>query len=261
MSGDEVMISMKSGTKAFGKVIAFENLSFEVRRNECLCLVGPSGCGKTSLLRVIDGLTPLTRGVVSVAGKVVEGPTPEIAMVFQHFGLFPWMTVEDNVSYGLRVKGVNKAQRKERASQYIELVGLGGFEASYPYQLSGGMQQRVGLARALTLEPTVLLMDEPFASVDAQTREILQEQLLEIWERERRTMVFITHSIEESILMGDRVAVLSTRPGRIKDTLDIPFGHPRKVAEVVADPRFAELRNRVWSELKSEASAELKRKG
>jgi NitT/TauT family transport system ATP-binding protein len=260
MSGASVMISMESGTKAFGEVVAFENLSFEVRENECLCLVGPSGCGKTTLLRVIDGLTPLTSGVVSVGGKVVDGPIPEIAMVFQHFGLFPWMTVEDNVAYGLRVKGVPMVERLQRAAKYIELVGLQEFQSSYPYQLSGGMQQRVGLARALTLEPTVLLMDEPFASVDAQTRVILQEQLLEIWERERRTMVFITHSIEEAILMGDRVAVLSTRPGRVKDTRDIPVGHPRRIADILEDPRFGELRNRVWAELKSEASAELKRK-
>jgi NitT/TauT family transport system ATP-binding protein len=178
-------------------------------------------------------------------------------MVFQHFGLFPWMTVENNVAYGMKVGGVNKDERLERALRYIKLVGLTGFEKKYPYQLSGGMQQRVGLARAMTMEPEVLLMDEPFASVDAQTREILQEQLLSIWETERRTMIFITHSIEEAILMGDRVAVLSTRPGRVKRIIDIPFGHPRNVSETFADVRFGKLRNTVWQELRAEASAEL----
>jgi NitT/TauT family transport system ATP-binding protein len=251
-------IAIEQGTKAFGEVVAFQDLTLGVRDQEALCLVGPSGCGKTTLLRCIDGLIPLTGGRITIGGDLVTGPRPNVALVFQHFGLFPWMTVEDNVAYGLRVQGVKKTERNERAARYIEMVGLKGFEAKFPYQLSGGMQQRVGLARALTIEPEVLLMDEPFASVDAQTREILQEQLLQIWETNRRTMVFITHSIEEAILMGDRVAVLSTRPGRVKEIIPIPFGHPRRIAEIFQDPRFGELRNQIWSQLRAEAAAELR---
>jgi NitT/TauT family transport system ATP-binding protein len=259
MAATGVMIAIEGGTKVFGEdVVAFEDFDLEVREREALCIVGPSGCGKTTLLRCIDGLIPLTRGTIRVRDEVVTEPSPSVALVFQHFGLFPWMTVEDNVSYGLRVAGVRKDERLERGHRYIEMVGLTGFEKKFPYQLSGGMQQRVGLARALTMEPEVLLMDEPFASVDAQTREILQEQLLQIWETHRRTMVFITHSIEEAILMGDRVAVLSTRPGRVKEIIPIPFGHPRKIGEIFEDPRFGELRNQIWSELRAEAAAELR---
>ena len=255
----DVMISIEGGTKVFGQdVVAFDAFDLEIHEREALCIVGPSGCGKTTLLRCIDGLIPLTRGTIRIRDEVVKKPHPSVALVFQHFGLFPWMTVEDNVSYGLRVTGVKKEERSERGHRYIEMVGLNGFEKKYPYQLSGGMQQRVGLARALTMEPEVLLMDEPFASVDAQTREILQEQLLQIWETNRRTMVFITHSIEEAILMGDRVAVLSTRPGRVKEIIPIPFGHPRRIAEIFEDPRFGELRNQIWGQLRAEAAAELR---
>jgi NitT/TauT family transport system ATP-binding protein len=255
-----VMISIENGKKVFGDgdVVAFEDFNLEVREREAMCIVGPSGCGKTTLLRCIDGLISLTSGEIRLREELVTHPHPSVALVFQHFGLFPWMTVEDNVAYGLRVQGVKKADRLERSGRYIEMVGLTGFEKKFPYQLSGGMQQRVGLARALTMEPDVLLMDEPFASVDAQTREVLQEQLLQIWETERRTMIFITHSIEEAILMGDRVAVLSTRPGRVREIVEIPFGHPRRIGDIFEDPRFGELRNRIWSELRSDASAELR---
>jgi NitT/TauT family transport system ATP-binding protein len=260
MTDSSVMISIDGATKVFGEgqVVAFENFDLEVREEEALCIVGPSGCGKTTLLRCIDGLIPLTRGAIRIRDQVVTRPVGNVSIVFQHFGLFPWMTVRDNVAYGLKVTGVHKAERFERAKRYIDMVGLEGFEERYPYQLSGGMQQRVGLARALTMEPEVLLMDEPFASVDAQTRELLQEQLLSIWETNRRTMLFITHSIEEAILMGDRVAVLSSRPGRVREIIDIPFGHPRKIADIFQDPRFGELRNRIWGELRGQASAELR---
>ena len=256
----DVVISIEEASKVFGDgdVVAFEGFNLEVKEHEALCIVGPSGCGKTTLLRCIDGLIPLSAGRIRIRDEVVTKAHPNVALVFQHFGLFPWMTVESNVAYGLKVGGVSKTERLQRAGHYIDLVGLGGFERKYPYQLSGGMQQRVGLARALTMEPEVLLMDEPFASVDAQTREILQEQLLQIWETQRRTMVFITHSIEEAILMGDRVAVLSTRPGTVKEIIDIPFAHPRVINEIFRDERFAELRNRVWNKLRDEATAELR---
>ena len=179
-------------------------------------------------------------------------------MVFQHFGLLPWKTVYDNAAFGLTLAGAPAAVIRERVTHYLDLVGLSGFEQHYPYQLSGGMQQRVGLVRALAIDPKILLMDEPFASLDAQTREILQEELLRIMERleERKTMVFITHSIDEAILLGDRIAVMTARPGRIKEIIDLPFGRPRDVEAIRADPRYAELRAHIWHELQGRAAGE-----
>ena len=237
-----------------GTVVAFHRLSLEVRRNEILCVVGPSGCGKTTLLRCIAGLTDLSDGEILVQGKPVKGAPPDgVAMVFQQFGLLPWKTVYDNAAFGLAMAGVSRARIKERVDHYLDLVGLAGFERHYPYQLSGGMQQRVGLVRALAMNPAILLMDEPFAALDAQTREVLQEELLALMERpdERKTMVFITHSIDEAIMLGDRVAVMSARPGQIKELLDMPFGWPRDPDQVRSDPRFAELRLHIWRQLHS----------
>src|SRR5213080_2061141 len=235
-----------------GAVVAFHQLSLAVRRNEIVCVVGPSGCGKTTLLRCIAGLTDLSGGELLVHGRPVEGRPPDgVAMVFQHFGLLPWKTVYENAAFGLAIAGAPRAQIAERVAHYLDLVGLTGFESHYPYQLSGGMQQRVGLVRALAMNPSILLMDEPFAALDAQTREILQEELLQLMERpnERKTMMFITHSIDEAILLGDRIAVMSARPGRIKEVLDMPFGWPRRPDAVRSDPRFAELRLHIWHQL------------
>jgi NitT/TauT family transport system ATP-binding protein len=216
-----------------------------------MCIVGPSGCGKTTFLRCIAGLTDLSSGELLVHGKPVNGPPDGVAMVFQHFGLLPWKTVYQNAAFGLSMAGTPEAKIRERVGHYLELVGLTGFEKHYPYQLSGGMQQRVGLVRALAMNPSVLLMDEPFAALDAQTREILQEELLQLMQRpeERKTMVFITHSIDEAILLGDRIAVMTARPGRIKEVLAMPFGRPRDVEQVRSDPRFAELRTHIWHQL------------
>src|SRR5947209_8137035 len=235
-----------------GAVVAFHQLSFQVRRNEIMCVVGPSGCGKTTLLRAIAGLIELSSGQLLVHGQPVAGRPPDgVAMVFQHFGLLPWKTVYDNASFGLAMAGVPRDKIRRTVTHYLELVGLTGFEDHYPYQLSGGMQQRVGLVRALAMNPSILLMDEPFAALDAQTREILQEELLLLMERpdERKTMVFITHSIDEAILLGDRVAVMSARPGRIKEILDVPFDRPRDMEAIRADRRFAELRAHIWRQL------------
>jgi len=234
-----------------GTVVAFRQLSLAVAPNEILCVVGPSGCGKTTLLRCIAGLTDLSSGQLLVQGKPVAGPPDGVAMVFQHFGLLPWKTVYENAAFGLAMAGTPAYIIRERVSHYLDLVGLAGFETHYPYQLSGGMQQRVGLVRALAMNPSVLLMDEPFAALDAQTREVLQEELLQLMQRpeERKTMVFITHSIDEAILLGDRIAVMSARPGRIKETLDVPFGRPRDVDAMRADPRFAEIRTHIWRQL------------
>ncbi|HTC05721.1 MAG TPA: ABC transporter ATP-binding protein [Xanthobacteraceae bacterium] len=236
-----------------GAVTAFHQLDLEVRDRETLCIVGPSGCGKTTLLRAIAGLIDLSGGKLLLGGAPINGPPLGVAMVFQHFGLLPWKTVYDNAAFGLALVGAPAAVIRERVGHYLDLVGLAGFEQHYPYQLSGGMQQRVGLVRALAIDPKILLMDEPFASLDAQTREILQEELLRIMERleERKTMVFITHSIDEAILLGDRIAVMTARPGRIKEIIDLPFGRPRDVEAIRADPRYAELRAHIWHELKA----------
>jgi NitT/TauT family transport system ATP-binding protein len=253
-------IIVENASKLFldGAVVAFHHLSLAVRRQEILCIVGPSGCGKTTLLRCIAGLTELSAGRLLVHGQAVVGPPNNVAMVFQHFGLLPWKTVYDNAAFGLAMAGVSAAKTRERVTHYLDLVGLSGFEAHYPYQLSGGMQQRVGLVRALAMNPSVLLMDEPFAALDAQTREILQEELLALMDRpdERKTMVFITHSIDEAILLGDRIAVMTPRPGRIKEILDMPFGWPRNPDEIRADHRFAELRTHIWQGLRPTKVAE-----
>jgi NitT/TauT family transport system ATP-binding protein len=249
------VIVAKKASKLFldGAVVAFRELNIEIAEHEVLCIVGPSGCGKTTFLRCVAGLTEISEGELTVHGKPVDGPPDGVAMVFQHFGLLPWKTVFENCAFGLAMAGTPAAKIEERVTHYIDLVGLQGFERRYPYQLSGGMQQRVGLVRALAMNPSVLLMDEPFAALDAQTRETLQEELLRIMQlpEERKTMVFVTHSIDEAILLGDRVAIMKARPARVKEMLEIPFGWPRDVETVRADPRFAELRAHVWRQLQS----------
>jgi len=257
VSGDRTQpaIAARNASKVFldGTVVAFRQFTLAVRHEEILCIVGPSGCGKTTFLRCIAGLTDLSGGELLVGGKPVLGPPEGVAMVFQHFGLLPWKTVYENAAFGLSMAGAPATHINERVAHYLALVGLTGFEKHYPYQLSGGMQQRVGLVRALAINPSILLMDEPFAALDAQTREILQEELLQLMQRpdERKTVVFITHSIDEAILLGDRIAVLSARPGRIREVLDMPFGRPRDVEVVRADPRFAELRAHIWRQLQA----------
>jgi NitT/TauT family transport system ATP-binding protein len=246
-------VVVERATKLYnsGALNVFTELALSVRDKETLCVLGPSGCGKTTLLRAMHGLVRLDGGRILIDGSDVHRPRRNVAMVFQHFGLMPWKRVRDNITYGLELAGVPRATIDERVSRYIDLVGLKGFERAYPHELSGGMQQRVGLARALAMQPDILLMDEPFGSLDAQTREILQEELLALMQRpeERKTMVFITHSIDEAILLGDRIAVMTARPGRLKEILDMPFGWPRDVDAMRADPRFAELRQHIWHEL------------
>ena len=239
-------------SKHYGSLTVFRDINFSVGDREIVSIVGPSGCGKTTLLRCINGLLPVDAGQVSVDGIPVTSPVPNMAFVFQHFGLFPWKTVYDNVAYGLRMAKVARAEIARRVPAFIELVGLAGFEHAYPYQISGGMQQRCGLARALAIEPSVLLLDEPFAAVDAQTREILQFELMRIWESRPTSMIFVTHSIEESVLMGDRVLVLKGHPSSIHEVIDIDLPRPR-TRDSLREPRFAELRERVWRTLMDEA--------
>ena len=247
-----IRIRLREVGKRYGAFEVFRGINLEVGEREVLAIVGPSGCGKTTLLRCIDGLIAVDAGEIWVnEGRVLE-PTAGMAMVFQNFGLFPWKTVYNNVAYGLKTAGASKAEIARRVPHFIAMVGLKGFETAFPYQMSGGMQQRCGLARALAIEPSVLLMDEPFAAVDAQTREILQFELLRIWEERPTTMVFVTHSIEEAVLMGDRVIVLKGRPSSIHEEIRIDLPHPRS-RETLQEPRFAELREQVWSTLLSEA--------
>jgi NitT/TauT family transport system ATP-binding protein len=248
--GAKIVVDHASKLFLEGSVVAFSNVDLHVSSREVLCVVGPSGCGKTTLLRCIGGLLPPSSGQVLIDGQAVDRPREGVAIVFQHFGLLPWKSVVDNVAFGLRIAGAPRNVIAERLAHYIRLVGLTGFENHYPYQLSGGMQQRVGLARALAIDPEILLMDEPFASVDAQTREVLQEELLQLHERERKAMIFITHSIDEAIILGDRVAVMASRPGRMKEILSVEFPRPRDPAALRAHSRYTELRNHIWEELR-----------
>jgi NitT/TauT family transport system ATP-binding protein len=245
-------IRVQGLAKRYGSFEVFNGIDFAIGAHEIVALVGPSGCGKTTLLRCIDGLIAVDEGEIWVGQERVTRPIAGVAMVFQHFGLFPWKTVYDNVAYGLRMAGVAKTEIERRVPAFINLVGLVGFEQAYPYQMSGGMQQRCGLARALAVEPSVLLMDEPFAAVDAQTREILQFELLRIWDQRPTAMLFVTHSIEEAVLLGDRVVVLKGRPSKIEETIPVDLPRPRTRA-TLREPRFAELRERVWGTLMSEA--------
>jgi NitT/TauT family transport system ATP-binding protein len=219
------------------------------------CLVGPSGCGKSTLLRIIDGLIPPDSGEVFIGGQKVLEPSLDRGFVFQQFNLLPWRSVIGNVEFGLENLGVKKDERRRRAEEIIKLVDLEGFEHYYPAQLSGGMQQRVGLARALAVEPTILLMDEPFGSVDDQTRMLLQDELLKIWQRDQKTVLFVTHDIEEALYLGDRIVVMRARPSRISRTMDVPFERPR-TDRVRGSADMARLKQEIWEELKSGASVE-----
>jgi NitT/TauT family transport system ATP-binding protein len=230
-------LKLRNVTKTFtseeGEITALDNINLEVKLNEFLCILGPSGCGKTSLLRMIAGLDYPSSGEIILDGKKVCGPSPDRGMVFQEYSLFPWKTVLKNVEFGLEILGI--PDRRKIAERHLELVGLKGFENSYPYELSGGMKQRVAIARALATDPAILLMDEPFGSVDAQTRNVLQKELLEIWKRTKKTILFVTHSVDEAVYLADRVAVMSVRPGRIIDCIDIGIPRPRKRTSMEAN--------------------------
>ncbi len=228
------------------QLLALDRVSLTVREGEFVSIVGPSGCGKTTFLSVVDGLVPATSGRILVDGRVVTAPGPDRAVVFQDASLLPWRTVLKNVVYGLECRNVGSREAAERARAFIDLVGLSGFEHNYPHELSGGMQQRVNLARALVMDPQVLLMDEPFAALDAQTREVMQEELLRIWLTAKKTVLFITHQIDEAIYLSDRVVVFSGRPGRVKDIIAVGIERPRRLA-VKREPRFHALEDRIWS--------------
>ncbi len=253
-------IVIRNLTKSYssGKVVALQDISFKVQPYESLCILGPSGCGKTTLLRLLDCLIPRDRGEILIDGEPVTAPRPDVAMVFQHFGLFPWKSSEENIAYGLTLRGRPKQEVSQIVERYIQLVGLKGFEKCYPYQLSGGMQQRAGLARALAVNPSLLLMDEPFGSLDAQTRETLQEELSKILEQERKTMLFVTHSIDEAIYLGDRILLMSPRPGKIREILPVEIPRPRDITQVKSHPRSVQLRTHIWEQLKRDSNQNIR---
>ena len=229
-------------------------VDFEVRDNDFVTILGPSGCGKSTLLRIVAGLDHATSGRVLLDGVPVEGPGADRGMVFQSYTLFPWLTIEQNIRFGLRERGMPEAQQKERAAYFIAKVGLRGFEQHFPKQLSGGMQQRTAIARALANDPKILLMDEPFGALDNQTRVLMQELLLGIWEAERKTVLFVTHDIDEAIFMANRVAVFSARPGRIKTEPAVDLPHPRHYT-IKTSPEFMDLKARLTEEIRAESMA------
>lgn len=229
-------------------------VDFEVRENDFVTILGPSGCGKSTMLRIVAGLDFPTTGQVLLDGQAIDGPGADRGMVFQSYTLFPWLTVAQNIRFGLREKGVPEAVQKERSDYFIAKVGLRGFENHFPKQLSGGMQQRTAIARALANDPKILLMDEPFGALDNQTRVVMQELLLGIWEAERKTVMFVTHDIDEAIFMANRVAVFSARPGRIKADIAVNLPHPRHYT-VKTSPEFMELKARLTEEIRAEALA------
>jgi NitT/TauT family transport system ATP-binding protein len=235
---------------------ALVDINLRIEEGEFVCLLGPSGCGKSTLLKIIAGLIPATSGRITINGQPVSGPGPERAVVFQDYALFPWMTVRDNVEFGLEARRLPLAQRREVSSRLLQVVGLSDFAQRFPHQLSGGMKQRVSIARALAVDPSLLLMDEPFGALDAQTRHLLQDELLRVWREYRKTVVFVTHSIEEAIYLSDRIVVMTARPGRVKQIMVVPEARPRDMASVEMNQRQREVRAVLSEEIARAAALE-----
>lgn len=257
MAGDSTAVKVKIDhvVKKFnsrnGEMVALNGVSLDIKENEFVCVVGPSGCGKSTLLNIIAGLLEPTSGSVTVDNKEVHGPGPERGVVFQQYALFPWLTVLKNVQFGLKLKGKSEKEAREEAMKYLKMVDLEQFADSYPKELSGGMKQRVAIARAYAVNPQVLLMDEPFGALDAQTRTQLQTELLNTWEKEMKTCFFITHDVDEAIILAQRVVIMSARPGRIKEIVDINIPYPR-TQETKMSKEFLDLKNYIWSQVYQE---------
>ena len=234
------------------ETVALERIDLELAANSFTCLLGPSGCGKSTLLNMIAGFVAPTHGRVLVDDIEVVSASADRGVVFQEYALFPWRTVQDNIKYGLEEKGVPRDEVERAVQKYLHLMGLQGFQHKYPRELSGGMKQRVALARTLAYEPDVLLMDEPFGALDAQTRELQQDELLAIWREKKSTVLFVTHSVEEAVYLSEKVVVMTTRPGRIKSVIDIDLDRSRHREDVVTSPEFAQLKNRVWLDVREE---------
>lgn len=234
-----------------GEMVALNGVSLDIHENEFVCVVGPSGCGKSTLLNIIAGLHEPTSGQVLVDGQAVSSPGPDRGVVFQQYALFPWLTVQKNVEFGLKLQGMSQDKAEQEAKKYIKMVDLEQFAQSYPKELSGGMKQRVAIARAYAINPKVLLMDEPFGALDAQTRTQLQTELLKTWEKEQKTCFFITHDVEEAIILAQRVIIMSARPGRIKEVVEINIPYPR-TQETKMSKEFLDLKNHIWSQVYQE---------
>ena len=243
-------ISIRNLQKRFGGINAIDNISLEIPEGTFFIIVGPSGCGKTTLLRILGGLEQVTSGVVEITDP--KPGRPSVSMVFQGDSVFPWMTVRENASYGLRMRNSPDVEVKDTVSRWLELTGLTRSADLYPHQLSGGMKQRVSIARAFANDPEVLLMDEPFSALDEQNKTILQQELLRIWETDKKTVVFITHSVDEAVTLGDRIMVMTATPGRMKATIDIPLERPRNVLELRHNPQYGEIVYSIWADLKDE---------
>ncbi|MCG6796513.1 ABC transporter ATP-binding protein [Geobacillus sp. YHL] len=250
------LLAVENVTKTYNndshEVVALKNISLSVEKGQFVSIVGPSGCGKTTLLEILCGLRTPSSGAVKIKGETITGPHKSIGIVFQEESTFPWRTVLENVEFGLQMQGVGKSERREKARRMIAMVGLSGFEHAYPYQLSGGMKQRVAIARTLVTEPEIVVMDEPFGALDEQTRLILGGELLKIVEQTKATVVLVTHSIQEAALLSDLIVVLSARPGRIKELIRSPLPKPRD-ATILTTPEFANITQRIWSSLEEEA--------
>lgn len=245
----DAKISVRSVTKTFSlkseEFVALDRVSLDIADNEFITVVGPSGCGKSTLMNILAGLETCTSGEAIVDGRAVSGPGPDRGVIFQQYALFPWLTVRQNVEFGLKTARVPAAERRKRAQHFIQMVGLEQFADALPKMLSGGMKQRCAIARAYAVDPSILLMDEPFGALDALTRVKLQEQLLDTWSQEKRTVMFITHDVDEAVFLANRVIVMAARPGRIFDIIDVDLPYPR-TEDVRLSPKFGELRNRVW---------------
>jgi len=248
------VFNIKQGNEKNSQIqfTALHDINLEVKKGEFMVIVGPSGCGKSTLLDLLGGLTKPTSGKILIDGKSITGPNLDRGIVFQQYALFPWKTAQANIEFGLEAKGISKSERSERAKYYLSLVGLSGFENRYPHELSGGMKQRIAIARSLAYDPDILLMDEPFAALDAQTRETLQSELLSIWEKTKKTIVFITHGIDEAVYLGQRVAVMTSRPGQIKQVIDVPFDSRASEEDLRSNQEFSEIRHRIWALLREE---------
>ncbi len=253
MSEPKIVIKdvCKTYRSARGTVHALQNVNLDIYDNEFICIVGPSGCGKSTLLNILAGLEPYDSGTVAMGETPIIGPGNDRGVIFQQYALFPWLTVRKNVEFGLKYKNYSKAKIREVADHYIRMVDLTEFADRYPNELSGGMKQRVAIARGYAINPAVLLMDEPFGALDAQTRAQLQEDLLHTWQQERKTCFFITHDVEEAVLLSQRVVIMSARPGRVKEIVDIDLPYPRN-QETKMDSRFIELKNRIWANVYKE---------
>ncbi|NIS71902.1 MAG: ATP-binding cassette domain-containing protein [Proteobacteria bacterium] len=235
-----------------GTLLALDRINLEIRPNEFLTVVGPSGCGKSTLLYLVGGFLKPSGGLVKVDGRVVSEPSSLVGIVFQRYSLFPWLSVLRNITFGLEEKKIERKKRVEIAKHYLRMVHLDGFENKYPRELSGGMQQRVAIAQTLACDPEVILMDEPFGALDAQTRKMMQIELLRIWEQEKKTIVFVTHDVEEAICLGTRVVVMTARPGQVKSIHDTSFDWPKDPEEYVANPDFVNLKRKIWLSVKEE---------